>query len=461
MQMRYELAVAGILGAVVAPAAGWAVLLASQGHASADSVAWALVAGLTVGATLSWWLSGRVLRRIEGLSGALDEAAGTWSEPGALIDVEHDPRPPGVLLALNRLLERLRGLAADLLRGVGGITTSAAALRGASETLDGQAAALQGQADNLKSWVNEVSMTVSSSAEVSEQAATGLGSMVEANRQISEEIQRIAAEVAQASDSMRAVSEATREMGVSLDEVAQVSSRTAESSAVADASARAAQASMRRLADDASQVDRVIALIEDLADQTNLLALNASIEAAGAGEAGLGFAVVAGEVKALSRETAGATEQIRAFVKLVQRESRESAQQMDALTGQVAALAELNGRVAAAVEQQSSTMREIARNVQRTAEAAGTIEQGVSVIGDNAQAVADASEEVQYGVETVAMSAAELSVLFEDMGASMDALDTIAKEASGAARVVRAEADDIHNQAGALRLELSSPHSSP
>jgi methyl-accepting chemotaxis protein len=66
-------------------------------------------------------------------------------------------------------------------------------------------------------------------------------------------------------------------------------------------------------------VGSIVALIEDIGNQTNLLALNAAIEAAGAGEAGRRFSVVAQEVKRLAQRTTAATEQIRILISEIQK----------------------------------------------------------------------------------------------------------------------------------------------
>ncbi len=86
---------------------------------------------------------------------------------------------------------------------------------------------------------------------------------------------------------------------------------------------------MHRLEQSSGQIGEIVGLIEDVADQTNLLALNAAIEAARAGEAGRGFAVVADEVKLLSGKTSASTQQIAAIIKMIQGDIREAMKSID------------------------------------------------------------------------------------------------------------------------------------
>ncbi len=92
----------------------------------------------------------------------------------------------------------------------------------------------------------------------------------------------------------------------------------------------AARQTAAHLTDQTAEIDEVVGFISEIADQTNLLALNASIEAARAGDAGDGFAVVAEEIKSLAEETQEATEEIGDLLTDVQGQARETAEELDA-----------------------------------------------------------------------------------------------------------------------------------
>jgi methyl-accepting chemotaxis protein len=148
------------------------------------------------------------------------------------------------------------------------------------------------------------------------------------------------------------------------------------------------------LSDAADQIGDVLALIQDIAEQTNLLALNATIEAARAGEAGKGFAVVASEVKSLATQTQKATEQIRQQIEGVQSESKTAVGAISGIREVIAQVTEISQSIAAAIEQQTAATSEIARNAQQAAAGTHEVSSSVQGVSEASQQASAASTEL-------------------------------------------------------------------
>src|SRR5205085_3448299 len=118
--------------------------------------------------------------------------------------------------------------------------------------------------------------------------------------------------------------------------------------------ARETDARINELSQAAGRIGDVVKLITAIAEQTNLLALNATIEAARAGEAGRGFAVVASEVKQLASQTAKATEEIGSQIAGMQAATRESVGAIKEISTTIGRISEIASTIAAAVEEQGA-----------------------------------------------------------------------------------------------------------
>ncbi|MGD0281337.1 MAG: methyl-accepting chemotaxis protein [Dissulfurispiraceae bacterium] len=152
---------------------------------------------------------------------------------------------------------------------------------------------------------------------------------------------------------------------------------------------------VEKLNNRSSEIGEIITVIKDIADQTNLLALNAAIEAARAGEGGRGFAVVADEVRKLAERTIKATTEISEKINAIQAESSQTSETMEEASNEVTnatqhirevgeSLTNIVGsvqktrdqivQISTAVEEQSTTAEEVARNVAKTSAIAGDLE---------------------------------------------------------------------------------------
>ena len=172
---------------------------------------------------------------------------------------------------------------------------------------------------------------------------------------------------------IQTIASAAQEMTGSVAEIGQQAGRTAEMSRSVRDSADGARADVERLAEAVSAISGIVELIDGVAEQTNLLALNATIEAARAGEAGKGFAVVASEVKALAGQTGKATEEITRAIAGVGELSTAARTAMERIQGAIAELDEVAETVASAAEEQQAATEEIARSASSLSEEAGGI----------------------------------------------------------------------------------------
>ena len=172
--------------------------------------------------------------------------------------------------------------------------------------------------------------------------------------------------------------------------------------------AREANTIVRTLSDASAEIGKVVSLIQAIAEQTNLLALNATIEAARAGEAGKGFAVVASEVKTLASQTAKATEEISGRINAVVAATDRAASAIDSVDKTVARVSEIASTIAAAVEEQGAATSEIARAVSETNHQTGALATSLSRLLESANATNSSSRTVVSSASGLSDQAASL-----------------------------------------------------
>ncbi len=276
-----------------------------------------------------------------------------------------------------------------------------------------EAAKHQGDFRKIVEGVNNTLDTVVAPLKAAAETATALASSSEELTTVSQQMSANAEETSaqsnvvsaaaeQVTKNLQTVATATEQMSSSIKEIAKNANESARVATSAVKTAETTNATVAKLGESSAEIGQVIKVITSIAQQTNLLALNATIEAARAGEAGKGFAVVANEVKELAKETAKATEDISRKIEAIQADTKGAVESIGEITTVIHQINDISNTIASAVEEQTATTNEIARNVQEGA-------RGGAQVAENIVAVAQAAKSTTQGAKDTQTAAAELA----------------------------------------------------
>ncbi|HVP43249.1 MAG TPA: methyl-accepting chemotaxis protein [Terriglobales bacterium] len=185
------------------------------------------------------------------------------------------------------------------------------------------------------------------------------------------------------------------------------------------ASVQATAKKIKSLGDRSLEISEIISVINDITEQTNLLALNAAIEAARAGEAGRGFAVVADEVRKLAEHSRNATKDIAALIKAIQAETNEAVVVMEEGTKEVEVGARLADQAGKALEAISSVVRQSAELVQEISLASKQQVRGTEGVANAMQIISNITRQTSQGARQTARTVEELVKLSEQLNEAL------------------------------------------
>ncbi|WPZ33714.1 methyl-accepting chemotaxis protein [Thalassobaculum sp. OXR-137] len=261
-------------------------------------------------------------------------------------------------------------------------------------------------AKSFEDRVGDVVRAVAKAAAGLKESAT---SMSAATDQAGSQSSSVAAAADQAAANVQTVASAAEELSSSIEEIRRQVSNSSEIASAAAGEVEQTVSMVKGLTEAAERIGTVVTLIQDIAEQTNLLALNATIEAARAGEAGKGFAVVASEVKALAGQTAKATEEISQQIGSIQSGTGEAASAISHIAQTIGRMNEIAAAVAAAVEEQGAATNEIARNVEEASAGTRDVSANISGVHQSVGLTAEGARQIETAATGLADQSDRLS----------------------------------------------------
>ncbi len=287
----------------------------------------------------------------------------------------------------RRILEA--GMHGSLLVGTKSINSAADSFEQSQDDFSNRLMSMTDDFDtNIVSFLTEISTAMNELSSIS----GGLDTVVKNG---GEQAQMLLQASDTAAANVNKVAAASEQLLASIREIsAQISSASNISS---DAVIKVSEANdaILGLKNNSDKIVEVVTMIKDIAEQTNLLALNATIEAARAGEAGKGFAVVASEVKALAAQTAQATEEIESQVASTQKSSQQAVDIIEDVSKTISNISEISTSISAAMEEHSVSMNDIVCSTQGAAENVNDVSGVASQVIASSESVKDASKSLK------------------------------------------------------------------
>ena len=386
-----------------------------------------LAAGILIGAILALFIIRGVLRQLGKDPGALDGVA--KRVVGGDYNVDDGSPKIGVYGSIVEMVNALKTHIENAQRESENAREQSAKAQeamqqaeAASKEAQAKTQAMLVAADKLEAVGNVVSSASSELSAQIEQSDRGAAESASRLSEAATAMNEMNATVQEVAKNAGAASTASAETKEKAEAGAQVVEKAVHSIEQVHQMSLELKDDMAQLNEHAQDITRIMGVISDIADQTNLLALNAAIEAARAGEAGRGFAVVADEVRKLAEKTMASTNDVGNAIKAIQESTTKSMTGVDNAVERIGEANELASRSGAALQEIVATVEATADQVNAIATASEEqsaaseeINQSIVQVNDMSKQTAEAMAEAARAVSDLAAQAQGLTDLIQDL----------------------------------------------
>ena len=245
------------------------------------------------------------------------------------------------------------------------------------------------------------------------------------------------------SSKVERIADSVEQMNISLSRVVQNTEKASSISKDANEQAKEINNKMEALVETSKQIGDVVAIIKEIADQTNLLSLNATIEAARAGDAGKGFAIVAGEVKEIARQSADSSDKISDQVNNIQSSVEKTVDSIKKIISIINEIDAINNTITESVEEQTRMSDEIVAVI-------GETEQESRSVAEKAQESSELVRKIAVSTDEVSNTATELTMHLADMTKSSGDISRSSRESIQEMKGIITEIQKISHKTSTL-----------